>query len=100
MFNILGLFINRVYYIIIAQVLCLLIKEDLRIQRASFFLKGGKNNMCEAIKELMEEEKFNLLCDLVKENIITIEIAAQRMHISVDEFVKKWKKVDNKQVAM
>ena len=47
--------------------------------------------MCKAMKEIIDDARFNELCDLVKENIITIEIAADRMHMSIDEFSKRRK---------
>lgn len=51
-------------------------------------------NMCQAIRELIEdgrqeglnEGRFEILVDMVKEGILKVEDAAKRMNISVDEF--------------
>lgn len=55
---------------------------------------GGKNYMCKAIKDLMsdsreegrEEGALITFIGLVKDNLLTIEEAAKRMNMTVEEF--------------
>lgn len=70
--------------------------------------EGGMTDMCIAIDELREEEreigrnegrsegriegKIELLVDLLKENIMTLEAAAEKAGMSVDEFKEVIKK--------
>ena len=53
--------------------------------------------MCEALRKLMKndleieraEGKLSILCELVKDNILSVKQAAQRANLSEAEFLKR-----------
>lgn len=67
------------------------------VKEKEYSIQGGKNDMCQAIKDLMsdsreegrEEGMLLTLIDLVKDNLLSIEEAAKRMKMTVEDFQKE-----------
>lgn len=67
------------------------------IENKEYSSEGGKNDVCKAIKDLMsdsreegrEEGMISMLVGLVKDNLLSIEEAAKRMNMTVEEFEKE-----------
>ena len=49
----------------------------------------GGINMCQAEHDMIEQSKIELLIDMVKQNELSIEIAANRAKMTVEEFKEK-----------
>ena len=45
--------------------------------------------MCQAEHDMIEQSKIELLIDMVKQNELSIEIAANRAKMTVEEFKEK-----------
>lgn len=67
------------------------------VRAKEYSTEGGKNDVCKAIKDLMsdsreegrEEGALFTFIGLVKDNILSIEEAAKRMGMTVEEFQKE-----------
>lgn len=66
------------------------------VRAKEYSTKGGKNDVCKAIKDLMsdsrEEGMLSMLIELVKDNLLSVEEAAKRMSMTVEEFQKELEK--------
>ena len=67
------------------------------VQKKEYLIEGGKKDVCKAIKDLMsdsreegrEEGTLFTLIGLVNDELLTLEEAAKRVNMTVDEFQKK-----------
>ena len=51
--------------------------------------KGGNLDMCKAINDLIQDGKIEVYADLIKDGDMTVEKAASKMQITVEEFIEQ-----------
>lgn len=71
------------------------------VKAKEYKIAGGKNDVCKAIRDLMddsreegrEEGRIQNLCNLVAKGLLSMEVALQESRLSKEEFLEEMKEL-------
>ena len=52
-------------------------------------MDGGDDNVCKAIEDLIKDSEANTIFKLRREGYLTVEVAADKLGLSVEEYLKR-----------